>query len=142
MAINIFSQRELSFRLSSIYTYLSLKFNIMKKILLSIFVFMLVSAVAALYGQSIDGNWKGKRQTPNGEIEIFYTFKAEGSVLTGTWKSTFGEAALSNGKINDKAISYTVSINGNDIEFTGEIVSATEIKVTNTRGEMVLSKVE
>ena len=65
----------------------------MKQLLLLAF---LVAGWSAYAQNPIDGNWKGTRETPNGTFEINYTFKVEGDVLTGTWKTQFGETQLQN----------------------------------------------
>ena len=91
---------------------------------------------------NIDGTWKGTRETPNGTIEITYTFKVEGTTLTGSLKSSFGEAKLENGKIDGNKISYSISFNGNTINSTGEILNENEILVKNERGEMKLTRVK
>ncbi len=72
---------------------------------------------------AIDGTWKGSRETPNGTMEFTYTFKVQGDTLTGTIKSQFGETPLENGKVDGKKISYSISFNGNSIDFTGEPIS-------------------
>lgn len=111
------------------------------KILFSLlFVFV---CVAASYAQTgIDGNWKGSRETPNGVIEITYTFKVEGNVLKGTWKTQFGERELEEGKVDGKKFSFKVSFNEMKIENTGELVNDNEIVLKSTRGEMKLARVK
>ena len=95
------------------------------------------------FGQNtIDGNWKGTRETPNGSIEINYTFKVEGTELKGTLKSQFGEVALENGKVDGKKISYSITFNGNTINSTGELINDNEILIKNERGEMKLTRVK
>ena len=69
-----------------------------------------------LHKIAIDGNWKGTRETPNGTFEVNYTFKVEGNVVTGTWKTQFGEAKLEDGKIEGKKFSYSISFNENQNE--------------------------
>ncbi|MEI9944736.1 MAG: hypothetical protein WDN26_11005 [Chitinophagaceae bacterium] len=102
---------------------------------------LLIASFTA-FSQSIDGNWKGSRETPNGTFEVSYTFKTEGTKLTGTWKTQFGESALENGKIDGKKFSFSVSLNDNTISFTGEIISENEITVKNERGETKLARVK
>jgi hypothetical protein len=109
----------------------------MKNLLTAVF---LLVGLTAFSQKTIDGNWKGTRETPNGTFEVSYTFKAEGKVLTGTWKTQFGETTLQNGKIDGKNISYTISINDRTIDYTGEIVSDDEIKLKNEMGEMKLTR--
>jgi hypothetical protein len=94
------------------------------------------------FSQSIDGNWKGTRETPNGNFEINYTFKAEGSDLKGTWKTQFGESPIEKGKIDGKKFTFSISFNDNTIDNTGEIISENEITVKNERGEMKLTRVK
>jgi hypothetical protein len=91
---------------------------------------------------SIDGNWKGSRETPNGTFEVNYTFKVEGNVLKGTWKTQFGEAPLENGKIDGKKLSFSISFNDVTINSTGEIINENEIQLKNERGEMKLTRVK
>ena len=103
--------------------------------------FLLV-CLTAFSQKTIDGNWKGTRETPNGTFEVTYTFKAEGKVLTGTWKTQFGETTLQNGKIDGKKFTFSISFNDNTINSTGEIISENEITIKNERGEMKLTRVK
>jgi hypothetical protein len=103
---------------------------------------LLLIGLTAFSQKPIDGTWKGTRETQNGTFEVTYTFKVEGKVLTGTWKTQFGETTLQNGKIDGKNISYTISINDRTIDYTGEIVSDDEITLKNEMGEMKLARVK
>ena len=94
------------------------------------------------FGQSIDGNWKGSRETPNGTFEITYTFKAEGGELKGTSKTQFGEMTLEKGKIDGKKFSFSMTFNDMTINNTGEIINENEITIKNERGEMKLTRVK
>jgi hypothetical protein len=111
----------------------------MKYILSLLFLFGSYTIFAQ---NAIDGNWKGTRDTPNGPFEVNYTFKVEGKVVTGTWKTEFGEAKLEDGKIDGKKFSYTISFNEIKISSTAELVSENEIVVKNERGEMKLTRVK
>jgi len=111
----------------------------MKYVLAVLFLFV---AGVALGQNAIDGTWKGSRETPNGTFEVTYTFKVEGTVVTGTWKTQFGEAKLEDGKIDGKKFSYTISFNEMKLASTAELISADEILVKNDRGETKLSRVK
>jgi len=111
----------------------------MKYILSLLLVFGCYSAFAQ---NAIDGNWKGTRETPNGTFEVNYTFKVEGNVVTGTWKTQFGEAKLEDGKIDGKKFSYTISFNDVKLSSTAELINENEILVKNERGEMKLTRVK
>ena len=108
-----------------------------------VFTLLLLIGVTAVSAQNtIDGNWKGTRETPNGSLEINYTFKVEGTALTGTWKTEFGEAKLEKGKVDGKKFSYTISFNDMTINSTGELINENEILIKNDRGEMKLTRVK
>ena len=108
-----------------------------------LFASLLIMMSTAAFSQStLDGNWKGTRETPNGEFEINYTFKVTGKELTGTWKTQFGEAKIENGKVDGKKFSFSISFNDMKIENTGEQTGDDEISVKNERGEMKLKRVK
>ena len=107
------------------------------------FALLLLVGGSAVYAQNvIDGNWKGTRETANGSFEINYTFKVEGTELTGTWKTQFGEAKLEKGKVDGKKFSYSISFNDMTINNTGEVINDDEILIKNERGEMKLTRVK
>jgi hypothetical protein len=103
--------------------------------------FLLFGFVVTNAQSSIDGNWKGSRETPNGTMEFNYTFKVQGDTLTGAIKSQFGEVPIENGKVDGKKFSYSISFNGNSIPFTAELVSDDQIITKNERGESKFTRV-
>ena len=111
----------------------------MKIVLMLLF---LVGGLTTFAQNTLDGNWKGTRETPNGTFEVNYTFKVEGNTLTGTWKTQFGEAKLENGKVDGKKFSYTISFNDRKIEYTGEVINDDELALKNEMGEMKLKRVK
>ena len=118
-------------------------FDQAKKIYMKyLFTLLLLIGASTVFSQSIDGNWKGTRETPNGTFEVTYTFKVEGSDLKGTWKTQFGESALEKGKIDGKKFTFSISFNDNTINNTAEIINENEIVVKNERGEMKLTRVK
>jgi len=69
----------------------------------------------------LTGKWTGTLKTPDGdEMPINYTFKVDGDKLTGVGSSPQGDIAITDGKINGSAFSFTVSFNGTDIKNTGK----------------------
>ena len=105
-------------------------------------ILFLLGGLTVFAQGTIDGNWKGTRETSNGSFEVNYTFKVEGSELKGTWKTQFGEAQLEKGKIEGKKISFSISFNDITINSTGEILNENEILIKNERGEMKLTRVK
>ena len=109
----------------------------------TLFTLLFLLGSLTIFAQNtIDGNWKGTRETPNGTFEVNYTFKVEGNDLTGTWKTQFGEAKLEKGKVDGKKFSFTISFNDRTIDYTGEVVNENELTIKNERGEMKLSRVK
>jgi len=80
----------------------------MKKILpVILFLFIASSSFAT----GIEGNWKAKMQSPNGDMELTFVFKMVGEKLTGTIKSPNGDLEITNTKIDGKEFSFEVSFN-------------------------------
>jgi hypothetical protein len=102
----------------------------------------LAGGLIASSQNTLDGNWKGTRETPNGTFEVNYTFKVDGDKLTGTWKTQFGETKLENGKVDGKKFSYSITFNDMTINSTGEIINENELLIKNDRGEMKLTRVK
>ena len=67
----------------------------------------------------ISGNWKGSAEGPNGSMERTFTFKVDGSKLTGETVSTFaGKSAITDGKVDGDKVSFTINIKIQDNEMT------------------------
>ena len=97
--------------------------------------FLIVFAVFALTATAADinGTWKASVETPNGTIETTFTFKVDGSKLTGKVSSPMGESEISDGKVDGDALSFVVvrNFNGNEfkLSYKGK-VSGDEMKLT------------
>ena len=93
----------------------------------------LLLAVPAL-AADVDGKWTGSIDTPNGAVQVGFTFKADGSTLTGTTTSPDGaEIAIKKGKIDGDKISFDVDLDFGGMAFTLSytgVVSADQIKMT------------
>ena len=104
------------------------------------FAFILVAVVltsvaaAASDAPDITGTWTATFDTQIGTQNYTYDFVVKDAVLTGKAKSNFGEATLSDGKVDNDKVTFVemLKYQGNDIriEYTGTIVSADEIKFT------------
>jgi hypothetical protein len=78
---------------------------------------MVCFAIAA----DLTGKWMGILKTPDGnEFPINYSFKADGTTLTGVGTTPGGDVAITDGKIDGQNFSFTVSFNGADIKNTGK----------------------
>ena len=94
-------------------------------------LFLFVAGMA--FAADIDGNWKGSMDMMGQATEIGFTFKANGSELTGTHTGPQGnEFPISEGKIENDKISFVVNVTGQmemKLSYEGQIVGE-EIKLT------------
>ncbi|MGE5798109.1 MAG: hypothetical protein ACM34N_15095 [Ignavibacteria bacterium] len=60
----------------------------------------------------IDGKWIGKVSSPQGDMELTFTFKVDGYKLTGKNSSSMGEIDLTNGIVNGNDFSFDVDLQG------------------------------
>lgn len=115
-----------------------------RKVFLSVVALMMGTFICNAAG--IDGKWKASFEGPNGKMEILFSFKAEGKILTGSVTSPMGELAITNGKIEGNEFSFDMDMNGTAIPHKGKVDGDTiTMKVTAENfpgnGEMVLKRV-
>lgn len=103
-----------------------------------------MSAVAVLLGLTtmalaadVSGQWTADVPGRGGQTQtVTFTFKSNGSDLTGTVSNPRGESPISDGKVDGNQISFsqTVNFGGNEfkLRYKGE-VSGDEIKFTRER---------
>jgi hypothetical protein len=94
---------------------------------------LLLAVALPAFAADVDGKWKGSLDTPQGPIEVNFTFKADGAKLIGSTTGPDGkELALKNGKVDGDKISFTLEVDmqGNllTFEYTG-LVAAGQIKL-------------
>lgn len=102
--------------------------------LMKAIVAMMAMTVAVL-AADINGNWKGTAEGPNGTLERKFTFKVDGTKLTGETESEFtGKSRIEDGKVEGEAVSFTIKANiqGNDVtlEYSGT-ATASGFKMTS-----------
>jgi len=90
--------------------------------------------IAALaFGADVTGKWTASFDTQIGVQNYTYNFKVDGSKLTGTAKSQFGETALTEGTVNGDDIAFVENLDFQGqplrIEYKGK-VTGDEIKFT------------
>ena len=96
-------------------------------------VLLLVAGLA--FGADVDGKWTGSIAGMDGNnITIGYTFKADGTALTGSTTCPDGkDIAIKEGKIDGNKISFSVTFDfgGKEmkLEYKG-VVSADQTKLT------------
>jgi hypothetical protein len=113
-----------------------------RKSLASIFVMLALATFC--FAADFNGRWEGKVADPNGqELLLTYDFKAEGETLTGTVESQMGKVDISDGKVINDEISFTIEIPNAAITHVGKLVDDTiTLKVKGPWGdsELVLKR--
>jgi hypothetical protein len=119
----------------------------MKFIALAAALVVVVSGLA--FGADIDGKWTGSIAGQDGNgMQVNYTFKAEGTTLTGTTTGPDNSTIpLKNGKIDGNNISFSIAIDmgGQEMkmDFKG-VLSGDQIKMSfdmmGTPSEFVIKK--
>lgn len=94
---------------------------------------MLVAAMA--FAAPIDGKWVGEVPGMDGNpMKISYTFKADGTTLTGSTTSPDGkEMAIRDGKIDGNNISFSIAFDMGGQEMKMElkgVLSGDDLKLT------------
>ena len=97
----------------------------------------LVASFAALVAFSaaaadITGDWTATVAAADGQRSYTFAFRQAGATLIGTTRSENGVAAISNGFVNNKTITFDENVAAEGrravLEYTGELISDTEIK--------------
>ena len=93
----------------------------------------LLLLAAPAFAADVDGKWTGTMSTPGGDFPLTFTFKTDGSKLTGSMTGMDGmEIPITNGKVDGNQISYTVTIDfgGMALEMIYKgVVTPAEIKL-------------
>lgn len=95
--------------------------------------FVLLAALSASAAE-IDGKWAGTIDTPNGAVNVAFTFKADGATLTGTTTGPDGaEVAIKGGRIEGNNLSFKVDLEFGgmplELAYTG-VMTGTDMKLT------------
>jgi hypothetical protein len=103
---------------------------------LAVFRLMLpLLLVGAAFSADINGKWKGTVDAGGMAIEQTFTFKVDGTAITGTMSDPFiGEAKITAGALKGDEISFTVSGNSEQmgpmtLNFKGKVTGADEMKL-------------
>jgi hypothetical protein len=91
---------------------------LMKNKILLIGAVVLQALLASVWAADITGKWIARMPGRQGTIETVFSFRVDGTKLTGTVTNLLGETAISEGKINGDEISFIVvrSFGGNEIK--------------------------
>lgn len=68
----------------------------------------------------LSGKWGGAFKTPQGDFPVKYTFKVDGTSLTGTADSDQGSLPITDGKIDGANFTFNLDLNGNILKNVGK----------------------
>jgi hypothetical protein len=71
---------------------------------------ILVVSFLLCSASGIDGKWKTIVQTPEGNLDVVYTFNVDGEKLTGSASSYMGEVQINNGKIEGDEFTFDIEV--------------------------------
>jgi hypothetical protein len=94
---------------------------------------LIVALAVVASAADITGNWKADLQTPQGQVQVSYSFKQDGEALTGTWQAAQSPTIqISEGKVTGDSVSFTVKIDaGGGMTFAHEgKINGDEIQLT------------
>lgn len=85
--------------------------------LATLFLGVLILALPAT--AQVNGTWTGAMATPNGDVDISYTFTEDGETLTGTSTGPDGvPVEISDGMIDGNDISFSITVDFGGMPFT------------------------
>ena len=89
---------------------------------------------APAFAANVDGDWTGPIDSPNGPVQMNYSFKADGTKLTGTTTGPDGnKLVIKDGKIDGAKISFAVDVDfggtAMTLKYTG-VVAADSVALT------------
>jgi hypothetical protein len=95
-------------------------------------LFLIAAAPAS--AADVDGKWAGSIDSPNGPVNVGFTFKADGATLTGTTTGPDGmEVAIKEGKIEGNNLSFKVTLDfgGMPLELSYKgVMAGADMKMT------------
>src|SRR6201988_2655742 len=93
----------------------------MKKKLFISAILLCSFSMAFAYFADINGKWSAMLKGPDGnEFPISYTFKTDGSTLTGTLTSEIGTFDIADGKVEGDSLWFTANVNTMKIKNRGK----------------------
>ena len=100
----------------------------------------MVLFAASCFAADVDGKWTGTMSTPNGDLPVNFTFKADGAKLDGsTMGPDGGEIKIQNGKVDGEKISFSVTFDFGGMPARNGVVAAAMVASGCTGVEDVFS---
>lgn len=104
----------------------------MKKLLSVCVAVLILFSSASAFAADVTGGWMGEIKTDDGPVQLVFTFKQDGSKLTGAVQASgMDPLLLHDGKIDGDKITFAVDYNGSTITDSGTVSGDTmQLKTT------------
>ena len=94
-----------------------------------------LAIAASAFAADVAGEWTATAEGPNGAMQRTFTFKVDGSKLTGETVSSFlGKSEIKEGKIDGDNITFVIEAKFQDtdmkLNYKGKVTGKDEIKFT------------
>lgn len=90
-----------------------------------------LAPLAAHAATDLTGTWTGSMDAGGGDMQLTFTFKQDGSTLTGSVQGPQGDPiAISNGKVDGDKVTFDIVFNGTTISHEGTL-SGDELKISS-----------
>lgn len=83
-------------------------------------ILMAVSA-AVVFAAGADGRWESALSTPNGDVQLVFHFKVDGTKLTGSVETPNGSVDIEDGKVDGDKISFNTHVGDDEVKHIGTI---------------------
>lgn len=109
----------------------------MKSKIFNFLAFTFSGVLLCLAALDVNGKWAGFVDYNGNAVDLTYNFKTEGSKLTGTLQTPYGESPIADGKIDQDKISFSTQLNGTTIPQTGKVYQDSIVMMINYQGNQM-----
>lgn len=117
----------------------------MKTRIFATFLFLTCFFYASATTENLGGKWTGLLKTDQGdEYPLMYTFKIDGTALTGTAKTPKGDLPINDGKITGDKFTFDVILNNMEIDHEGKFYGdsvGVDISLGDAKSHATLTRV-
>lgn len=106
---------------------------------------LLASSAVLSFAGNLNGRWTGSMQTDNGDFQLTFNFKVDGSKLTGAVESPNGDIPIEDGKVDGNTFTFKTHFNDAEVNHQGTLNGDTiDLKIQGPWGdsEMTLKREE
>jgi hypothetical protein len=88
------------------------------------------------FAADVNGRWEGTVSGPNGDFQLVFNFKVDGTKLTGTVEGPNGNIPIDDGKVDGDHIWFKTHFDDSEVNHEGTVSGDTiQLKVKGPWGE-------